>query len=96
MLANPDEAIKLVKTIEPLTNEDIEKQRMLYTAKNLMVTPETAKIGIGDLDDKRLAASIAIVAEAYGSRSERPISARSSIAVFLPPRADREIKMPAN
>lgn len=95
VLANPNDAIKLVKTIEPLTNEDIEKQRMLYTAKNLMVTPETAKIGIGDLDDKRLAASIATVADAYGFKRTPDISEIFNRS-FLPPRADREIKMPAN
>ena len=95
VLADPDGAIKLLKTIEPLTNDDIEKQRMLYTAKNLMVTPETAKIGIGDLDDKRLAASIATVAEAYGLKRTPDVSEVFNRS-FLPPRADREIKMPAN
>lgn len=95
VLVNPGEGVALIKKIEPLTGEEIEKQRLLYTAKNLMVTPETARIGIGDLDDKRLAASIATVAEAYGLKrvpDVREIFDRS----FLPARKDREIKMPSN
>lgn len=91
-LANPDPAIDLIHKVEPLTNKELEKQRMLYTAKSLMVTPETKAIGLGDLDDKRLAASIATVAEAYGLKRTpdvREIFDRS----FLPSREEREIKM---
>lgn len=95
VLANPSEGVALIKKVEPLTGEEIEKQRLIYTAKNLMVTPETTRIGIGDLDDKRLAASIATVADAYGLKrvpDVREIFDRS----FLPARAERDIKMPAN
>ena len=67
----------------------------VYTAKNLMVTPETAKIGLGDLDDKRLAGSIATVSEAYGLK-RTPDTSEVFNRSFLPPRAEREIKMPAN
>jgi NitT/TauT family transport system substrate-binding protein len=93
VLAKPDEGIAVIKKIEPLTNDDIEKQRLIYTAKSLMITPETQKIGIGDLDDARLAASIKTVAEAYGLKRQpdvREVFNRS----FLPPQADRVIKMP--
>jgi len=95
VMADPDAGIAVIKKVEPLTNEDIEKKRLIYTAKSLMITPETTAIGIGDLDDKRLAASIATVAEAYGLKRTpdvREIFNRS----FLPPKAEREIKMPAN
>jgi NitT/TauT family transport system substrate-binding protein len=94
-LANPDAGIALIKQIEPLTNEDIEKQRMLYTAKHLMITPETAKLGLGDLDDKRLAGSIATVAEAYGLKRKPEVSEVFNRS-FLPPRAERDVKMPSN
>jgi NitT/TauT family transport system substrate-binding protein len=94
-LANPNAGIALIKQIEPLTNEDIEKQRMLYTAKHLMITPETTKLGLGDLDDKRLAGSIATVAEAYGLKRKPEVSEVFNRS-FLPPRADRDVKMPSN
>ncbi len=93
VLANPDEGIALIKKIEPLTNDDIEKQRLIYTAKSLMITPETQKLGIGDLDDTRLAGSIKTVAEAYGLKrlpDVREVFNRS----FLPPKSERDIKMP--
>jgi len=93
VLAKPDEGIALIKKIEPLTNDEIEKQRLIYTAKSLMITPETQKIGIGDLDDTRLAASIKTVSEAYGLKRQpdvREVFNRS----FLPPKSEREIKMP--
>jgi NitT/TauT family transport system substrate-binding protein len=94
-IADPDAAIALIKKIEALTNEDIEKQRMLYTAKNLMVTPETARLGLGDLDDKRLEGSIATVAEAYGLKRKPDVSEVFNRS-FLPPRADRTVNLPSN
>ena len=94
-LVNPDAGISLIKQIEPLTNEGIEKQRMLYTAKHLMLTPETARLGLGDLDDKRLAGSIATVSEAYGLKRTPDVSEVFNRS-FLPPRADRDVKMPSN
>ncbi len=94
-LANPDPAVALIKSIEPLTNEELEKQRLLYTAKSLMVTPETKAIGLGDLDDKRLAGSIATIAEAYGLKRQPDVSEIFNRS-FLPSRAEREIRMPGN
>jgi NitT/TauT family transport system substrate-binding protein len=85
---DPDAGIALLKKIEPLTNADIEKQRLVYTIANQLSTPETAKLGLGDLDDARLQGAITTVADAYKlPRSPAPteIFDRS----FLPPKADR-------
>ena len=59
------------------------------------MTPETTKLGLGDLDDKRLAGSIATVAEAYGLK-RKPEVGEVFNRSFLPPRADRDVKMPSN
>ncbi len=94
-VADPDAAIALIKKIEALTNVDIEKQRMLYTAKHLMVTPETTRLGLGDLDDKRLADSIATVSEAYGLKRTPDVSEVFNRS-FLPPKTERDVKLPSN
>ncbi|RAI34904.1 ABC transporter substrate-binding protein, partial [Rhodoplanes roseus] len=88
--ADPDAAIALVTGLEPLINADIEKQRLVYTIKELMISPETAKLGLGDLDDARLAAAIATVADAYGL-DKRPDVRAVFVRDFLPPAAERDI-----
>src|SRR5581483_6162944 len=65
VVANPDAAIEMLTKMEPLLNKDIEKRRLVYVYKNLIDTPEARSIGIGDVDDKRLAASAQAIAEAF-------------------------------
>ncbi len=59
-----------------------------------MLTPETERLGIGDLDDGRLAASIKLVADAYGLKRV-PDVREVFVRDFLPPKADRNIKAAA-
>src|SRR6202043_2749313 len=51
---NPDAAIDLLAIEEPLIRKDIEKRRLLYVAKELIDTPETRDVGLGDVSDDRL------------------------------------------
>lgn len=88
--ANPDMGIDTLKTVEPLTNVDLEKQRLLYTLDQQMRTDETARLGIGDLDDGRLQASIKTVTEVYGL-PRVPATSEIFLRAFLPPKADRDI-----
>lgn len=88
--ANPDAAMALLKTIEPLTDVGLEKQRAQYFIKHQMITPETDKLGLGDLDDGRLTAAIKTVAKAYELPAVPPNSA-IFVRDFLPPKADRNI-----
>lgn len=88
--ADPDAAVALLMKIEPLTNANIEKQRMLYFIKNQMISPETATLGLGDLDDKRLTAAIKTVADAYELKTVPDVRA-VFVRDFLPPKADRDI-----
>ena len=88
--ADPDAAMAVLKGVEPLTNTEIEKQRMLYFIHHQMITPETGKLGLGDLDDKRLAAAIKTVSGAYGLKSVPDVRA-VFVRDFLPPKADRDI-----
>jgi NitT/TauT family transport system substrate-binding protein len=86
--ANPDLGITTLMNVEPLTNFDLEKQRLIYTIDQQLRTEEVAKLGLGDLDDNRLQAAIKTVADAYGLTRAPSIDEVFSRA-FLPPKADR-------
>lgn len=88
--ADPAAAVALVAGLEPLINVDIETKRLVYTIRSLMISPETARLGIGDLDDARLSASIGTVAEAY-ALDRRPEPRAVFLREFLPPPAERDI-----
>ncbi len=88
--AAPDQAIAMLTAVEPLTNAEIEKQRMLYFVTHQMITPETAKLGLGELDDGRLAAANKTVASAYELKNLPDVRAVFT-RDFLPPKADRDI-----
>jgi NitT/TauT family transport system substrate-binding protein len=90
--ADPDKGVATLVKAEALTKVEIEKPRMIYFLEKQMITPETAKVGIGDIDDKRMADSIALVANAY-SLSRQPAVSEVFNRSFLPPRAERELTM---
>ncbi|MGB7257068.1 MAG: ABC transporter substrate-binding protein [Pseudolabrys sp.] len=88
VLENPDAAIDLLAKSQPLINKDIEKRRLLYVAKTLIDTPESRKLGVGDIDDKRMAASIDVIAQSY-NLPRKPAVKEVFDRSFLPPIADR-------
>src|SRR5580700_6369658 len=91
VVAHPDMGIALIHRLEPLINVDIETKRQAYFIDQQMVTPETDRLGIGDLDDGRLGASIKVVADAYGLKRV-PALREVFVRDFLPPQAERDIK----
>ena len=58
--------------------------------ETLMATPEARQIGIGDVDDARLARAIAVIAESY-ELAKRPATGRVFDRSFLPPAAERKL-----
>jgi NitT/TauT family transport system substrate-binding protein len=94
VVAHPNDGIALIQKLEPLINADIETKRQAYFIDQQMLTPETEKLGIGDLSDSRLAASIKVVAEAYGLKRV-PDVREVFVRDFLPPTSDRDIKAAA-
>ncbi len=85
---NPDAAIELLASEEPLIKKDIERRRLLYVYKTLIDTPETRELGIGDVSDDRLKSAISTIATSFElPRLPNPgdIFDRS----FLPAKADR-------
>jgi NitT/TauT family transport system substrate-binding protein len=90
-VANPDEAIKVLMETEPLLKADIEKRRLIYAMRTIILTPENSEIGMGDVKDARMVKAIEQAAEAFGLKSKPPVSAVFSRS-FLPPRNERVLK----
>jgi NitT/TauT family transport system substrate-binding protein len=59
--------------------------------KNLVLTPEAAELGIGDVKDDRLTRSIAQLNESYGL-PRNPAASEVFNRSFLPVKADRMVK----
>ncbi len=89
-MANPDAAINLLASKEPLINKDIEKRRLLYVYKTLIATPEAAELGVGDIKDARMTEAIAVMATAY-ELPRKPAVGDVFNRSFLPPKADRTV-----
>lgn len=92
MIANPDAGIDAVMKREPLLKREVEKERLLATLRNDMNHPEVARIGLGDVDDKRLARGIEILVDA-NQLARTPAPAEVFDRSFLPPREQRPAKL---
>jgi NitT/TauT family transport system substrate-binding protein len=90
--AQPDACIDNLAKHEPLINKDIEKRRLVYTLKSLVLTPEASEIGVGDIKDDRMTRAIAQLNESYGL-PRNPAPAEVFNRSFLPPKADRMVKL---
>jgi NitT/TauT family transport system substrate-binding protein len=91
-IANPDAAIDAIAKREPLINRDIEKRRLLYALRQVVLTSEAAQIGVGDLSDTRLKRSISQLSKAFELKRE-PDPAEIFDRRFLPPVAARQFKL---
>jgi NitT/TauT family transport system substrate-binding protein len=92
VLADPDAGIAAVMQREPLLKRDVEKEKLMATLRNDMSHPEIARIGLGDVDDARLAKAIGIVVDA-NQLPRSPAVAEVFDRSFLPARADRRAKL---
>ena len=88
--AQPDPCIDVLAKNEPLINKEIEKRRLVYTMKSLMLTAEAAELGMGDVKDERLARSIVQLNESYGL-PRNPAPSEVFNRSFLPPKAERMV-----
>jgi NitT/TauT family transport system substrate-binding protein len=87
-VANPDAAIELLASEEPLIKKDIEKRRLLYVTKELIDTVETRDLGLGDVSDVRLKSAIAAIAASF-ELPRTPAPEEIFDRSFLPAKADR-------
>ena len=84
--------IDAVMKREPLLKREVEKERLLATLRNDMSHPEVARIGLGDVDDKRLARGIEILVDA-NQLARTPAPAEVFDRRFLPPLAERQLTL---
>jgi NitT/TauT family transport system substrate-binding protein len=95
VMANPDAAIALLAAKEPLLNKDIEKRRLLYVAKTLIMTPEASELGVGDIKDARMADAIEAIVTSY-ELPRKPAVGDVFNRSFLPPKAERTLTSAGN
>lgn len=94
MTANPAEAGRVMNRVEGTVNAEIEAQRVSFTYKNHIFTPETERLGAGDVDDARMARAIAQIREVF-DLPRTPAPAEVFSRSFLPPLAERKLIKPA-
>jgi NitT/TauT family transport system substrate-binding protein len=93
--ARPDPCIDALAKAEPLINKDIEKRRMMLALQKQMLTKEADELGLGDIDDKRLTATVNTVAEAF-ALPRKPALTDVFSRMALPPKAERTMKLATN
>jgi len=89
-VADPDAAIAALMKREPLLNAALEKRRLLYTLRTVMLTPEVAAAGLGDVNDARMARAVGQVKEAF-ELANAPAAGEVFDRRFLPPLGERKI-----
>ncbi len=93
--ATPDPCIDSLVKAEPLINRDIEKRRMMLALQRQMLTREADTLGLGDIDDKRLQASIDLVAESF-QLPRKPALTEVFNRAALPSKDERMMKLATN
>ncbi len=91
-IANPDAAIDAIVKREPLINRDIEKRRLIYALRQVILTSEAAQLGVGGLSDERLKRSIGQLAKAFELKRE-PAAEEIFDRRFLPPLVQRQFTL---
>lgn len=87
---NSRAGIEAIMTYDNLAKEELELARMKFSYENLIISPEVDRLGLGDVDDARLARSIDIVAEGYQLPS-KPKPENVFSRQFLPSLAERKL-----
>lgn len=91
-VADPDAAIEALAKREPLVNKEMEKRRLIYALRTVVLTPEAAEAGVGDVKDERLQRAIDQVDAAFGL-PRKPAPAEVFDRRFLPPLAERKLTL---
>jgi len=90
VLANPEIGVDAALKRQPLLDRKIELENLIATVNIEMLSPESKRIGIGDVDDAHLKKGIGIVVDAYELK-RTPAPDEVFTRKFLPPRELRNI-----
>jgi NitT/TauT family transport system substrate-binding protein len=88
MFEDPAAAVDAVVKRDPLLSRDGELERMRWIREHNLRSPEDAKHGLGTVDRARLAAGIALVAQAFALPTTPDLDSVYTDR-FLPPLEDR-------
>lgn len=91
-VADPDAAIEALARQEPLINKELEKQRLKYALQQVIVTPESNELGVGDLDDERLARAMTQLQKAF-DLPRVPLVGEVFDRRFLPALTERQVNL---
>ncbi|PNR00687.1 hypothetical protein C1S70_00810 [Azospirillum argentinense] len=87
--------VKAVLAYDNLAKEELERARMKFSYEQLILSPEVDRLGLGDVDDARLARSIGSMVEGY-QLTATPKPEQVFTRQFLPPAADRKLAYKAD
>jgi NitT/TauT family transport system substrate-binding protein len=87
-LADPEEAIAIIKRRDPLIDEEVELARLNLAIEANMLTPDVRERGFGDVRLDRLEEAIGIVVETFDLPAT-PAPEQVFDGSFLPPLEDR-------
>jgi len=90
VLANPEIGVDAALKRQPLLDRKIELENLIATVNIEMLSPESKRIGIGDVDDAHLKKGIGIVVDAYELK-RTPAPDEVFTRKFLPAREVRNI-----
>lgn len=85
VMADPSEGIDQIIATEPLSDPDLEMQRLQFAMDNLIFSDESRANGIGAVESERLDRSIAVIRDLYDLPTT-PSAAAVFDASFLPPK----------
>jgi len=89
--ANPAEGIDAVMKRAPILNRDAETERLAIGLRQLINTPESRSVGIGDVDTARFERASRQVSTTF-DLSRQPRMSEVFMRDFLPPRTERNIR----
>lgn len=90
-LADPAEAMAILKRAEPLTDVALETERHAMNVDRCLMTPNVRDNGLSAVDPQRMARGIAAVELAFGLDAGGLTAERFWTPDFLPPRAERSV-----
>jgi NitT/TauT family transport system substrate-binding protein len=90
VLADPDAAVKFVKSRDPIIDEALERRRLKLAIEGSIATADAKSEGFGEIREPRLALMASQVNDSFGLK-ERLDPARIFDSSFLPPQAERNI-----
>jgi len=91
-LADPADAIAILKRVEPLTDVALEMERHALNAERCILTPGVRAGGLSVVDPVRLQRGVTAVEEAFGLPTGRVTAASFYTDEFLPPAGDRAVR----